>query len=115
MIKTNGGPDVLSRAVPQEDDEFPAGTEHPRVQARREVLASIRSVMEPAWTSPTPEMDVSDELLASMSLDARSISWDMVKKESERDEQSQKLVQWINEDCPGPIGDLSDDLRQSHS
>ena len=57
-------------------------------------------------------MDVSDELLASMSLEARSISWDMVKKESERDEQSQKLMQWINKDCPGPIGDLSDDLRQ---
>ena len=84
----NGGADALSRAVPNVPEQQVCQLVHdgvcdedvhdedgqPRVQARQEVLASIRSVMGTAWTSPSPDMDVSDELLASMSLEARSIS-----------------------------------------
>ena len=92
--------------------DVPQGEVQPHVQARREVLAGIRSVMEPVWTCPDYDMDVSDELVASMSLEARSISWDMVKKEAERDPCSTLLLHWIAEACPGPVGDLPDELRQ---
>ena len=121
----NGGPDALSRAVPgvtgqqvclldhdEAHGDVPQGEVQPHVQARREVLAGIRSVMEPVWTCPAYDMDVSDELVASMSLEARSISWDMVKKEAERDPCSTLLLHWIAEACPGPVGDLPDELRQ---
>ena len=123
--KRNGGPDALSRAVPQSHDDPQSGElachlyddgsagdeEQQRVQARREVLAAIRSVLDPAFTTPTVEMDVSNELLASMSLEVKSIEWDMVKKETEKDESSKSLVQWISTGCPGPIDQLHEKLR----
>ena len=121
----NGGPDALSRAVPGVTEQqvchldhdgvhgdVPEGDVQPRVLARREVLAGIRSVMGPEWTCPAPEMDVSDEMVASMSLEARSISWDRVRREAEKDPSSKVLVQWIEEACPGPVGVLPDGLRQ---
>ena len=92
--KRNGGPDALSRAAFQEsvqalgqdrrdsrcdrcDPQYEAQIFHMfhgsteeqeqhRVQVREEMLAAIRSVTEPAFTVPTMEMDVSDELLASL-------------------------------------------------
>ena len=122
----NGGADALSRAVPGttdrqacqldheevDDGDGHEGAEQPRVQARREVLASIRAVMGPALTCPSPEMDVSDELVASMSLEIKSISWDRVKKEAEKDPSGKFLVHWIAEACPGPVGDFPEELRQ---
>ena len=122
----NGGADALSRAVPGtkdrqacqldheevDDGDGHAGAEQPCVQARREVLASIRAVMGPALTCPSPEMDVSDELVASMSLEIKSISWDRVKKEAKKDPSGKFLVHWIAEACPGPVGDFPEELRQ---
>ena len=151
--KRNGGPDALSRAVPQLQDravdrgghapQHALPADHPvegghalqydsqyaeliqhlfhgsaeeqeqqRVQAREEMLATIRSVLDPVFSTPTMEMDVSNELLASMSLEVRSIEWDMVKREAEKDDSSKSLVQWISKDCPGPIDQLPENLKE---
>ena len=79
---------------------------------RRGVMAAIRSVLDPSFTSPTVEIDASNELLASMTVEVRSVDWDRVKKVSGQDTSSKLLVVWISEGCPGPIGDLPETLRQ---
>ena len=55
-------------------------------------------------------MDASNELLASMTVEVRSVDWDRVKKVAGQDTSSKLLVGWISEGCPGPIGDLPETL-----
>ena len=128
--KRNGGPDALSRAGAHEkfamtepsteqvcymEDEGCAAAgdeEHMRILDRRGVMAAIRSVLDPSLTAPTVEMDASNELLASMTVEVRSVDWDRVKKVAGQDTSSKLLVGWISEGCPGPIGDLPETLRQ---
>ena len=129
--KRNGGPDALSRAGSHEEkfamtepsteqvcymeDECYASVgneEQMPILNRRGVMAAIRSVLDPSFTSPTVEIDASNELLASMTVEVRSVDWDRVKKVSGQDTSSKLLVVWISEGCPGPIGDLPETLRQ---
>ena len=86
--------------------------EQQRVQVREEMLAAIRSVTDPAFTVPTMEMDVSEELLASLSREVQSIGWNMVKQAAEKDESSKTLVQWIRDECPGPLDQLPENLKE---
>ena len=50
-------------------------------EARVAKLATLREIMDQAFTAPDPELDASGEILASMEMGIRSITWDMVKAE----------------------------------
>ena len=49
-------------------------------EARLNMLAALRTVVERKYSAPDPELDVSDVVIASMELGIRSVSWEVVKK-----------------------------------
>ena len=121
-----GGPDALSRNVHGDSKQAP----EPKVwdskachstcnifpdlgeeeitckEARLNILASLRTVLDKKHTAPDPELDVSDAVIASMELGIRSVSWEMVKKELQTDAKYKDLSTWIHEGCTGPASTL---------
>ena len=65
---------------------------------------------EETW--PDPDLDVSDFVEASMELGVKSVTWDVVKMEVERDQEFRDLSDWIIGGCEGPPGGLVDHLKQ---
>ena len=63
--------------LPDEDGEEVMSCKEARVA----MLATLREIMDQAFTAPDPELDASGEILASMEMGIRSITWDMVKVE----------------------------------
>ena len=70
------------------------------------MFAATRTGTAKKYSTPDPELDVSDAVLASVELGIRSITWEMVKKELYRDEKFNDLSLWIQEGCAGPVATL---------
>jgi hypothetical protein len=127
-----GGPDALSRSIGARVSTLPPGRaagegagrqaqvallqtpqaaevegdeqdEQSCKEARHGILSAMRGVMSREHTTPDPSMDVSGELLASMELGVKSITWEMVKNEVNKDPNCQMLAAWITGGCQGPL------------
>ena len=81
-------------------------------EARSAVLAALRTAMPREETRPDPGLDVSDFVVASMELGVKSVTWDLVKMELERDKEFKDLSDWILGGCEGPPGELLDHIKQ---
>ena len=108
-----GGPDALSRAkMPaelsrmEEQSCIPSWGETTCKVARLNVLAAIRASTSKNIMGPDPELDVSDDLVASMELGVRSVTWDIVKKQLRTDAKFRDLSDWIIGGCFGPAESL---------
>ena len=64
-------------------------------EVRSHMLAMLRTVLGSDVTTPDYEMDVSGELLASMALGVKSVTWERVKQVSAKDPATLQLVTWI--------------------
>ena len=71
----------------------------------------MRLAAEPKNTKPYPDLDVSAEMMASMELGIRSITWDMVKQELLKDKTYSDLSSWITSRCKGPTEDLPPHIK----
>ena len=121
-----GGPDALSRNVHGDSKQVPKPKAWDRKacyntsnifpdpweeeitckEARLNILASLRTVLDKKYIAPDPELDVSDVVIASMELGIRSVSWEMVKRELQNDAKYRDLSTWIQEGCIGPATTL---------
>ena len=113
-----GGPDALSRTkMPaelssmEEQECILDWGEMTCKEARLNLLAAIRTSTSSDVTRPHLELDVSDDLLASMELGVRSITWDMVKKQLHTDSKFRDLSDWIIGGCVGPAESLPHHIK----
>ena len=68
--------------------------------------AMLRTVLDNDITKPDCEMDVSGELIASMDLGIKSVTWERVKQVAAKDTPMIQLVEWIQGGCLGVREDL---------
>ena len=75
-------------------------------EARLNILASLRTVLDKKYIALDPELDVSDVVIASMKLGIRSVSWEMVKRELQNDAKYRDLSRRLHRS--------SDNLATTH-
>ena len=109
-----GGPDALSRVSGSTINALEANAEmnhHFEVIDDQEDTKSgiFEAIRVPA--QPMDFVDNEDALLSHIGLDVKSMTWEDVQKETEKDHTSLKLRQWITEGCQGPIESLDKDVK----
>ena len=70
------------------------------------MLAMLRTILDSDATRPDGEMDMSGELLASMDLGVKSVTWERDKQVAAKDTTVIELVECIQGGCQGVKKDL---------
>merc|ERR1711954_71549 len=128
----HGAPDAMSRGVPSappgdesvqalhvqlgdhrddRDQGHADGGDVSCKEVRTHMLGLLRSVSDGGISAPDPEVDMSGELLASMDMGIKSVTWDGVKQAIRRDTTMLQLVNWIEGGCHGKKEGLPSDLQ----
>ena len=94
-----GAPDAFSRS-PVEINQISSEEEDGLVSCK-EIRQSLFSILRCNDLKATPdhEIDVSENVLASMQLGVSSVTWDMVASELNKDKEYADLARWIESGC----------------
>ena len=130
--RQHGAPDAMSRGVPSVqpseehvqalhaqlggrwdvlDQDHEVSQEVSCKEVRSHMLGLLRSVSDGYMVTPDPEVDMSGEVLASMDMVVKSVTWDGVKQAISRDTTMLQLLNWIEGGCHGEKEGLPSDLQ----